>query len=159
MFACCVMFLFLYPGTMTGDQVIPLQEFPAKETGNSMASLCHLCLQMEPPNLFWRGLCKAEHVSTSASFDLSISSFSEDFISGCWRERCLPPPVPLLSLLALSPSHRRTVMGPEEAGGHSCPKPQLFLGLLHTGFSSSQSISISSYWRASRLLSYSAWRC
>lgn len=122
---------------------------------------CHLSLQMVPLNLFWRGLCKAERVNTSAGFDLSTCDFGEDFISGCWRERCLPPPLPHLSLLALSPSHQGTGMGPEEAGGHSFPKlltsaflgPPLYRVFIH------QSVSISNRWRASRLLSYSAWRC
>lgn len=90
-----------------------------------MASLCHLSLQVVPLNLFRRGLCKTEHVSTSAGFDLSIFNFGEDFISGCWRERCVPPPLPHLSLLAPSPSHQGTVMSPEDAGGHSSPPPHL----------------------------------
>lgn len=47
-----VVFVFPSPVAVTQDQVIPLQELPMKETGNSMAFLYHLSLQMVPPNPF-----------------------------------------------------------------------------------------------------------
>lgn len=57
--------------------------------------LCHPSLQMVPPNPFWRQLCKPEE--SSVGFDLSISNYGGDFVSGCWKGTCL-----LLSLTCLS---------------------------------------------------------
>ena len=71
-------------------------------------------------------------------------------------ERCVPPPVPHLSLLALSPSHWSPPMAPEEAGGNSFPK------VANSGFLEQvfipQSISISKNCRTSRVLHYSVCR-